>query len=367
MRVLRIICLTGLALIALSVENVQIVAQGAYFAGLAQSVAALPGQPQGLSNVVVPIPSAAVYVCTGTYASTPCSASQGSQASLYSCQALSGCALTQPLTADLYGNFGFWAAAGVYYYTLTGQVNGQTVAGSYQISLPLACGASCAAGVFNATTGFEIGGAAASNHVLLGNGTNYVDSATIPASIVTGLPGTFYQTVEAQDSAVTQRANLDFADPAFVLTDSSPNQRTVVNLSKTGTDTVLASAAGGGTSGYPAKWLASGDLGTGPAFPTSGSNANGYWVKDMTGRLHQWGHLLSTTASNCAASAVTFPVAFTVLASIVPGITDDASTGTPATPSVDYGTHNSCASPTTATFEIWTLGTNGVWWWADGY
>ena len=40
----------------------------------------------------------------------------------------------------------------------------------------------------NATTGYQIGGAAASNHVLLGNGTDYVDSATIPYSIISGAP-----------------------------------------------------------------------------------------------------------------------------------------------------------------------------------
>jgi len=46
-------------------------------------------------------------------------------------------------------------------------------------------GGSIASPVINATTGFRINGAAASNHVLLGNGTNYVDSATIPAGSLT--------------------------------------------------------------------------------------------------------------------------------------------------------------------------------------
>ena len=40
----------------------------------------------------------------------------------------------------------------------------------------------------NATTGYQFDGSAASNHVLLGNGTNYVDSATIPYSIISGAP-----------------------------------------------------------------------------------------------------------------------------------------------------------------------------------
>ncbi len=33
----------------------------------------------------------------------------------------------------------------------------------------------------NALTGFQVNGAAPSNHILVGNGTNYVDSATVPS------------------------------------------------------------------------------------------------------------------------------------------------------------------------------------------
>ena len=43
--------------------------------------------------------------------------------------------------------------------------------------------------VFNAGTGYQIGSAAALNHVLLGNGTDYVDSATIPWSVISGGSG----------------------------------------------------------------------------------------------------------------------------------------------------------------------------------
>ena len=39
--------------------------------------------------------------------------------------------------------------------------------------------------VLNAVTGFQVNGAAPSGHILLGNGTNYVDSATLPSEIVT--------------------------------------------------------------------------------------------------------------------------------------------------------------------------------------
>ena len=268
----KIIVLTALAAMALFVESVESRAQGMYFSSIALSVTSLPGTPQGLSNVVVPIPNASVYVCTGTYVGAACSASVGTKATLWSCAALSGCPVTQPVVADVYGNFGFWAAPGSYYYTQTGQVNGLVTSGSYQITLPLACTSTCAAAVFNATTGFQVSGAAPLDYVLLGNGTYYVPSATIPASIITGLPGSFYQTVQAQDSAMPQEANLDFADPAFVVTDSSGNHRTAVNLSKTGVQSSVVSAAGPGTSGTLASWNSAGDLvGSGMPAATPGT------------------------------------------------------------------------------------------------
>ena len=39
--------------------------------------------------------------------------------------------------------------------------------------------------IVNAVTGFQVNGAAPSGHILLGNGTNYVDSATLPSGTVT--------------------------------------------------------------------------------------------------------------------------------------------------------------------------------------
>jgi hypothetical protein len=112
-------------------------AQGMFFSGLAQSVSTIPGSAQGVSNVFVPIPNATIYVCTGTYGSTACTSSSGNLASVYSCQSLSGCSITQPVLGDQYGNFDFWAKPGTYYYTVTGQVSGSSVTGSYQIVLPV--------------------------------------------------------------------------------------------------------------------------------------------------------------------------------------------------------------------------------------
>ncbi len=270
-------------------------AQGSFYQGMALSVTSMPGMPQGLTNVVVPIPNAAVYVCAGTYNGTACSATTGTLASLWSCQGLSGCPLTQPLAADLYGNFGFWAAAGSFYYTQTGQVNGALTSASYQITLPLACTATCQAQVFNATAGYEFNGAAPVNHVLLGNGTNYVDSPSIPASIITGLPGAFYQTMQSQGTAMPQENALNFG-PLFALADSSTNRQTNVALNQTGNGTyvpsVLASALPG-TSKALAQWDGNGNLGV-----STSTVVDEYWTFTGCAVLNVY-----NSAAGCQATA----------------------------------------------------------------
>ena len=113
-------------------------------------------------------------------------------------------------------------------------------------------------GAINAANGYLFNGAAALNHVLLGNGSYYVDSATIPASIITGL-NPFYQTVAANGTASTQRLVLNFS-PYFTVTDSSsPAQSTVAPVT-TGTEAKLVSAAAAGTSGNCTQWDANGGV-----------------------------------------------------------------------------------------------------------
>jgi hypothetical protein len=73
-------------------------------------------------------------------------------------------------------------------------------------------------GAINASGGFLYNGAAPSNHILLGNGTAYVDSATVPAGALTGL---YYQTVAMNGTDAPQEKNLNFG-PQFQVVDSSP-------------------------------------------------------------------------------------------------------------------------------------------------
>ena len=111
-------------------------AQGAQYTGIAQTARNMIG----MGNVYVPIPGASVNVCTGVYTGTACPS--GGNVAVYSNQALTT-ALPQPLTADNYGNFTFWAAPGAYYFTVTGQ---GAASSSYQLTLPFGV-----SGTYNAT------------------------------------------------------------------------------------------------------------------------------------------------------------------------------------------------------------------------
>lgn len=88
-------------------------------------------------------------------------------------------------------------------------------------------------GAINASGGYLYDGEAPLNHVLLGNGTAYVDSATLPYSILSGAPTLFYQTVDSNGAAQTQRPVLNFS-PRFTLTDSASPAQTTVDLPTSG-------------------------------------------------------------------------------------------------------------------------------------
>ena len=96
---------------------------------------------------------------------------------------ISGCTITEPVTA-----FYVWDQNGASSTTITSSkqcpsifgdgvyLNGSS-SGSVQLTTPSTGGQLNVNGPVNATTGFQIGGAATNNHCLLGNGTNFVDAA----------------------------------------------------------------------------------------------------------------------------------------------------------------------------------------------
>lgn len=101
-------------------------AQGIAFTSTATTTQNLTGQ----GAVVVPIPGAQIYVCSGVYAGTACNA--GTAVTVYQDPALT-VPYANPLGADTQGNFSFWAAAGNYFYTVSGA---GAVTASYQLTLP---------------------------------------------------------------------------------------------------------------------------------------------------------------------------------------------------------------------------------------
>ena len=88
------------------------------------------------------------------------------------------------------------------------------------------------AGAINSQAGYLFNGAGALNHVLLGNGSYYVDSATIPFSIISGLT-LYYQTVAINGITSTQRPTLNFSS-SFIEDDSIGPTLTTIELANSG-------------------------------------------------------------------------------------------------------------------------------------
>jgi len=78
--------------------------------------------------------------------------------------------------------------------------------------------------------GLQLHGTAPLNHLLLGNGTTYADSATLPPSLI---PTPFYQTVQFANSSLPQQNRLNF-NGSFTVNNNPGNQSTDIGLSATG-------------------------------------------------------------------------------------------------------------------------------------
>jgi hypothetical protein len=84
-------------------------------------------------------------------------------------------------------------------------------------------------GLINASAGYRYNGLAPQNHILLGNGTGYIDSATVPASMVSGL---YYQTLESNGANQPQEPAFNFTS-AFTATDAA-GASTTIGLANSG-------------------------------------------------------------------------------------------------------------------------------------
>lgn len=114
------------------------------------------------------IPGAQIYVCTSTAPLTPapCQSNGGTEASIYSDIGLS-VPITQPVVADGYGNFQYYASAGSYVESITGP---GVVSISYPVMLA-GVGTGCAAAGTNGSLLYNNGGTCGASNLIY-NGTS---------------------------------------------------------------------------------------------------------------------------------------------------------------------------------------------------
>lgn len=196
-------------------------------------------------------------------------------------------------------------------------------------------------GLINASGGYLYNGAAPLNHVLLGNGTAYVDSATIPVSAISGLT-LRYQTLQANGTAEPQESAANFSS-AFSLTDNS------------GVSTNVDLAASGVTAGSY----------TNPSITVNAKGqvtaaSNGAHIPIVQGASSGAGCTTASTSYSVCTMSVTWPVAFAdtiYQASCTPiGPTDSGN------PTSGRATENgiTAKSTTGVTFQVSTAGSNAI-------
>lgn len=226
--------------------------------------------------------------------------------------------------------------------TATGAITGNSLTATQGV----------AGATVNATTGFQVAGAAASNHVLLGNGTDYVDSATVPYSILSGVPSFYYQTLAANGTAQTQRPTANFS-PYFSLSDSSSPAETTVAPVVAGTDTkLLTASAGSPSTGY----YACADSTGGVTFQAAGcGTASSYALKFWPNQS-----LCTPTTStdaNCTGT-FTFPSSFAFAdTSYGLNITAESTSGAFVFATVTAKTTTTASYTITCTFNCGSYGT----------
>ena len=237
-----------------------------------------------------------------------------------------------------------------------------TTSGNVNVGGTLGVTGGASALFFNATGGFQIGALAPLNHVLVGNGTYYVDSTTIPSA---AFPALFYQTALSGTTSSTALIQRPYFAPGtgIVIADvSTGTARTTIAANTTTSnpilDPFLVGAAGAGTSGNCMQWDSvggAGDSGSGCGTVGTGTLAStGYWITPF-GLIFEWG----TTGTLAANTPVVVTLPFTFPHSCYGAWVGDSG------PRVTAGnvspTGASCTSTSTITVNIQSSGETGTW------
>lgn len=184
--------------------------------------------------------------------------------------------------------------------------------------------------ILNATTGYRFAGAAALNHVLLGNGTNYVDSASIPYSVIApgGASGPF---AAAGVPCATSTTASTVCTSAQIVTalNVSPSSTFAPALLPLATTAAIGGVQCDGTTiTCTAGVIAT--VGTAPGNRVC--NANGCYVLYSDGTLVEWGTNVGCGSGGLCSVAITFPTAFTT------------TTELSVTVGCNYATEGNCVS-----------------------
>jgi hypothetical protein len=163
--------------------------------------------------------------------------------------------------------------------------------------------------IINAAGGYLVNGNAPAANTCLGSTDGVANDTQIPC-LTASSPTLFYQTVEGNGSAATQRPALNFSS-LFSVADSASPARTNVGLSTTGSEAHVVTAAGAGTATDCVNWLSTGGIGdagnpcaTVPTF----TGLSGY-QQLPSGIIFEWG-TGGTTGGGPTPLSVTFPLAF---------------------------------------------------------
>jgi hypothetical protein len=199
---------------------------------------------------------------------------------------------------------------------------------------------------FNATNGFQFNGTATTNHVLLGNGTNYVDSATIPYSVISG-GGPFAGSGVPCATSTTVSTVCTSPQIVAALNSSPSTVLATVLLPTTGTPGTYISPVSITTDAYGRVTAAVSGGGTTPVSRTCG--ANGCYKIFADGTIEEWGTVTAPTAGGSVQTAtITYPYAFASL----PILTITANNGPDGTNNDAMTTYATGGSTTGATVVI---------------